>query len=114
MTMWEGSRAWRHRHRGRSRRHARIAGEVHRTPPFRLQHWGNRSARVFLKAESFQKSGSFKARGAITFSSGNHAQAMAWAARGGDGGGAGREGAGAAWGAGGDLRERWERGPAET
>ncbi len=76
----------------------RIAGTVHRTPLFTSATLGARvGARVYLKAESFQKTGSFKARGAynnivqltndekrrgvITFSSGNHAQAMAWAAR---------------------------------
>jgi len=53
--------------------------------------------RLYLKCENFQKTGSFKARGAlnhvaqlsdaerergvITFSAGNHAQALAWAAR---------------------------------
>src|SRR5215472_15910927 len=77
---------------------ARIAGNVHRTPLFTSatlsEHTG---ATIYLKAESFQKTGSFKARGAfnnivqltdaeklrgvITFSSGNHAGAVAWAAR---------------------------------
>jgi threonine dehydratase len=53
--------------------------------------------RLFLKCENFQKTGSFKSRGAlnkvtqfdararergvITFSAGNHAQALAWAAQ---------------------------------
>jgi threonine dehydratase len=68
-----------------------IAGRVHRTPTF-----GSRSLGVSLKAELFQKTGSFKARGAlnriaaltpeersrgvVTWSAGNHAQAVAWAA----------------------------------
>jgi threonine dehydratase len=77
---------------------ARIAGKVHRTPLFTSATLGEQvGARIFLKAECFQKTGSFKARGAysnvaqladdekrrgvITFSSGNHAQALAWAAR---------------------------------
>src|SRR5262245_45700880 len=76
----------------------RIEGRVHRTPL-----WPNRTlaercgAPVSLKCESFQKTGSFKARGAlnkvlslpdadrrrglVTVSAGNHAQAVAWAAR---------------------------------
>ena len=69
----------------------RIAGRVVRTPT--LQAYGG----VWLKAELFQKTGSFKARGAlnriltlsedekrrgvVTWSAGNHAQAVAWAAR---------------------------------
>jgi threonine dehydratase len=79
--------------------HARISGTVHRTPVF-----GSRSlaalagaARLDLKCESLQKTGSFKARGAlnklgqlsaeersrgvVTVSAGNHAQALAWAAQ---------------------------------
>ncbi len=76
----------------------RIAGKVHRTPLFTSQTLGERiGARVYIKAENFQKTGSFKARGAynniallsddekargvITVSSGNHAAATAWAAR---------------------------------
>ena len=71
---------------------ARIAGRVLRTPVFHSD-----AAGVWLKAELFQKTGSFKARGAInrmltlteeerrrgvvTWSAGNHAQAVAWAAR---------------------------------
>jgi threonine dehydratase len=69
----------------------RIAGRVVRTPA--LQSHGG----TWLKAELLQKTGSFKARGAInrmltlsddekrrgvvTWSAGNHAQAVAWAAR---------------------------------
>jgi threonine ammonia-lyase medium form len=77
---------------------ARIAGKVHRTPMFTSATLGERiGAEVFLKAESFQKTGSFKARGAynnivqltddekrrgvITVSAGNHAAAVAWAAK---------------------------------
>jgi threonine dehydratase len=71
----------------------RIAGRVLRTPLFRSDAAGG----VWLKAELFQRTGSFKARGAInriltlseeekrrgvvTWSAGNHAQAVAWAAR---------------------------------
>jgi threonine dehydratase len=74
-----------------------IAGHVHRTPTFSSRTLGERiGARAFLKAELFQKTGSFKprgvlsklasldpderARGVITWSAGNHAQAVAWAA----------------------------------
>lgn len=69
-----------------------LAGRVDRTPTLRSAGLG-----VFLKAELFQKTGSFKARGAlnrvaaltpderkrgvVTWSAGNHAQAVAWAAR---------------------------------
>jgi threonine dehydratase len=69
-----------------------LAGRVDRTPTFRSTALG-----VSLKAELFQKTGSFKARGAlnrvanlapeerqigvVTWSAGNHAQAVAWAAR---------------------------------
>jgi threonine dehydratase len=68
-----------------------LAGRIHRTPTF-----GSSSLGVSLKAELFQKTGSFKARGAlnrlaaltpeerergvVTWSAGNHAQAVAWAA----------------------------------
>src|SRR5882672_4006878 len=76
----------------------RIAGRVHRTPLLSATALGERlGVRLFLKCESFQKTGSFKARGAlnkilclsaaertmgiVTVSAGNHAQAVAWAAR---------------------------------
>lgn len=76
----------------------RIAGRVHRTPLLSAASLGERvGVRLFLKCESFQKTGSFKARGAlnkllslsgaerskgiVTVSAGNHAQAVAWAAR---------------------------------
>ncbi|MGH2999261.1 MAG: pyridoxal-phosphate dependent enzyme, partial [Gaiellaceae bacterium] len=73
------------------RARAVLAGRVHRTPTFSSAALG-----VHLKAELFQKTGSFKARGAlnrmaaltpderrrgvVTWSAGNHAQAVAWAA----------------------------------
>jgi threonine dehydratase len=76
----------------------RIAGKVHRTPIFSASQLGERAGvRLFLKCESLQKTGSFKARGAlnkvlclpegersrglVTVSAGNHAAAVAWAAR---------------------------------
>lgn len=76
----------------------KIAGKVHRTPLLSAASLGERAgARLFLKCESFQKTGSFKPRGAlnkvlslseaekakglVTVSAGNHAQAVAWAAR---------------------------------
>ena len=71
----------------------RISGRVHRTPTFSAATLGER---VWLKAELFQKTGSFKvrgvlnklaslspeekARGVIGISAGNHAQALAWGA----------------------------------
>ena len=76
----------------------RIRPYAHRTPVFTcaaLDHWVG--ARVFLKCENLQKVGAFKfrgasnavlsltdaeaARGVATHSSGNHAQALALAAR---------------------------------
>ena len=76
----------------------RLAGRIHRTPLLSATALGERmGVRLFLKCESFQKTGSFKARGAlnklltltaperakgiVTVSAGNHAQAVAWAAR---------------------------------
>ncbi len=76
---------------------ARTGGLLHRTPVMSSQTLGDRAGvRLFLKCESFQKTGSFKPRGAlnivlsmaperrarglITVSAGNHAQAVAWAA----------------------------------
>jgi threonine dehydratase len=76
----------------------RIAGKVHRTPLLSAVSLGERvGVRLYLKCENFQKTGSFKARGAlnkllsldaaerakgiVTVSAGNHAQAVAWAAR---------------------------------
>jgi threonine dehydratase len=76
---------------------ARIGPHVHRTPLFSSRSLGEAAgASVYLKCESFQKTGSFKPRGAlnkvlslpeedrgrglVTVSAGNHAQAVAWAA----------------------------------
>jgi threonine dehydratase len=77
----------------------RIAGKVHRTPLFSASGLGEifGGVRFYLKCENFQKTGSFKPRGAlnkvlslspeerarglVTVSAGNHAQALAWAAR---------------------------------
>jgi threonine dehydratase len=71
----------------------RIRGRVHRTPTFSSRTLGDR---VWLKAELFQKTGSFKVRGVLNklasltpaekdrgvigISAGNHAQALAWGA----------------------------------
>ena len=77
---------------------ARIAPYVHRTPVLTCRSLDERTgARLFFKCETFQKVGAFKARGAfsrllllspaelrrgvVAFSSGNHAQAVALAAR---------------------------------
>jgi threonine dehydratase len=77
---------------------SRIAGFIHHTPLFSSHQVGERAGvRLHLKCESFQKTGSFKARGAlnrilslsgeergrglVTVSAGNHAAAVAWAAR---------------------------------
>ncbi len=76
----------------------RIAGRVHVTPLFSSRTLDDRlGCRVLLKCENLQKVGAFKARGAtnavfslsddeatrgvLTHSSGNHAQALAFAAR---------------------------------
>ncbi len=69
-----------------------IRGRVHRTPTFTASSLGD----VVLKAELFQKTGSFKVRGVLNklaslspeekgrgvigISAGNHAQALAWGA----------------------------------
>ena len=78
---------------------ARTGTRLHRTPLVSSSTLGDRAGarRLHLKCESFQKTGSFKPRGAlnvvlsmeperrarglITVSAGNHAQAVAWAAR---------------------------------
>jgi threonine dehydratase len=74
-----------------------IRGRLHRTPTFSSATLADRiGARAFLKAELFQRTGSFKprgvltklaslsaedrARGVITISAGNHAQALAYGA----------------------------------
>jgi threo-3-hydroxy-L-aspartate ammonia-lyase len=76
----------------------RLAGIAHRTPLFNSRTLdGATSAHVQVKAESFQRAGSFKIRGAynrvaslpesvrsrgiVAYSSGNHAQAVALAAQ---------------------------------
>ena len=74
-----------------------IEGRVHRTPVMRSSYIGDvAGVRAILKLELFQKTGSFKvrgvsntlrllsdaerARGVISLSAGNHAQALAWGA----------------------------------
>jgi threonine dehydratase len=74
-----------------------IGGRLHRTPTFSSASLGERTGgQVFLKAELFQRTGSFKPRGVlnklaslsaeekrrgvISISAGNHAQALAYAA----------------------------------
>lgn len=76
---------------------ARLGGAVHRTPLLGSRYLTGRvGAPVFLKCENLQKTGAFKVRGAlnrmltlsdeerargvVTISAGNHAQAVAWAA----------------------------------
>ena len=76
----------------------RVAPHLHRTPVLTATSLGERAGvSLVLKAESLQKTGSFKPRGAlnlvlclsaerrarglVTVSAGNHAQAVAWAAR---------------------------------
>jgi threonine dehydratase len=76
---------------------AAIAGRLHRTPTFTSATLSERTgAEVWLKAELFQRTGSFKPRGVLTnlaaltpeerkhgvigISAGNHAQALAWGA----------------------------------
>jgi len=75
----------------------RIGDRLHRTPTFSSATLSERTgARVFLKAELFQRTGSFKprgilnkieslsadekSRGVVSISAGNAAQAVAWAA----------------------------------
>lgn len=77
--------------------HIAVAPRIHRTPVMGSTYLGMRAgARVVLKLELFQKTGSFKvrgvlntlrqltdderARGVISLSAGNHAQALAWGA----------------------------------
>ena len=77
----------------------RLAGNLHRTEVITCSTLDSMSGyQLFFKTEMFQKTGSFKARGAlnaikcclergsrppmiVTHSSGNHGQAVAWAAR---------------------------------
>src|SRR5262245_49518040 len=78
---------------------ARIRSHVHRTPLLSATRLGTAAGGIelLLKCESMQRTGSFKARGAlnammqlppaeksrgvVTVSAGNHAQALAWAAK---------------------------------
>jgi len=77
--------------------HGRIRDRIHRTPVLTSRRLDELSGgRLFFKCENFQKTGSFKARGAMhavlslaeaeaargvaTHSSGNHGAALAWAA----------------------------------
>ncbi len=81
-----------------TRARARLNGHVHVTPLLSATALGARAGvRLFLKCENLQKTGSFKVRGAlnklkqldaalrargvVSVSAGNHAQALAWAAR---------------------------------
>src|SRR2546430_17402105 len=76
----------------------RLAGHAHRTPVMSSRTVDERTgARVFFKCENLQRMGAFKfrgaynallrlspaerARGVVTYSSGNHAQAVALAGR---------------------------------
>ena len=76
----------------------RIADSVRQTPVFTSTRLGDQvGVKLYLKAESLQKTGSFKVRGAlnrlrsltpeeltrgvVTVSAGNHAQGVAWAAQ---------------------------------
>lgn len=78
--------------------HERIRPHIHRTPVITSRAFDERAGRrVFFKCENFQRAGAFKFRGAtnrilslndderrrgvVAFSSGNHAQAVALAAR---------------------------------
>ncbi|KAL3857714.1 hypothetical protein ACJMK2_012356 [Sinanodonta woodiana] len=83
------------------RSYHRISESIHQTPVFTSAFFDTqmgRGRKFFFKAENMQKTGSFKARGAlnavkclkesspgvegvITHSSGNHGQALAWAAQ---------------------------------
>ena len=75
----------------------RISGYIHRTPVFTSRYFDSLvGAEIFFKAENLQRVGAFKARGAVnavlglsqsdadlgivTHSSGNHGQAVAYAA----------------------------------
>jgi threonine dehydratase len=75
-----------------------LRGRIHRTPLLSARSIGERAGiRLWLKPENLQRTGSFKvrgvlncirslspdekARGLITISAGNHAQAVAWAAQ---------------------------------
>jgi threonine dehydratase len=77
---------------------SRIGGRIHETPVFRTSRLGDEiGAPLYVKCENLQKTGSFKprgllnrvlaldptvrARGVVTISAGNAAQAVAWAAK---------------------------------
>ena len=77
---------------------ARVTPAIHRTPLLSFRTLGDATGTIaYLKCENLQKTGSFKVRGAlnaiaalsdgerargvVTISAGNHAQAVAWAAR---------------------------------
>ncbi|NIA00444.1 threo-3-hydroxy-L-aspartate ammonia-lyase [Massilia sp. CCM 8734] len=81
-----------------ARAHERIAGAVHRTPVLTSSSANERTgAQIFFKCENLQRTGAFKIRGAynalaqfspeqracgvVTYSSGNHAQGIALAAK---------------------------------
>jgi len=85
-------------HRDCEAARARVAPAIHRTPLLSFRTLGDATGTIaFLKCENLQKTGSFKVRGAlnaiavlsdverargvVTISAGNHAQAVAWAAR---------------------------------
>src|SRR6266852_6522751 len=78
--------------------HHRIASHIHRTPVVTSRAFNEAAGKqVFFKCENLQRAGAFKIRGAtnkilslteeekrrgvVAFSSGNHAQAVALAAR---------------------------------
>ena len=78
--------------------HSRISPHIHRTPIMTCTHLNKLTgAELFFKCENFQRIGAFKlrgglnailtldeesaAKGVVAHSSGNHAQAVAWAAR---------------------------------
>ncbi len=78
--------------------HKRIIPYLHETPVWQSAHFNSEfNATLYFKCENFQKTGSFKARGATnavltltdaekqkgvcTHSSGNHGAALAWAAK---------------------------------
>ncbi|RUS87871.1 hypothetical protein EGW08_004349 [Elysia chlorotica] len=61
----------------------KIAPYIHETPVLTSAQADEKTGRkLFFKCENYQKTGSFKARGAlnaVTHSSGNHGQALSWA-----------------------------------
>ena len=95
--MAEADRGWQPKGDDFRAARERIKPFVHITPLLRAEALDRPGRRVFLKTENLQRTGSFKVRGAfnavgqldpdarargpITYSSGNHAQALALAAR---------------------------------